>query len=287
MSRGLLERFGEERIIETPICESSFVGTGVGAAAGGLRPIVELMFGDFIACCMDSVLNHAAKFRYMYADKIRVPLTLRMPVGRRHGYGGTHSQSLEALLVHIPGLAVCFPSTVEDAVGLLRTAIRCESPVLFLEHKLLYPQKGTMPATDHFVPLGSARLLNEGTELSIVSYGHALSLVSDARTMLETRGYSIEVIDLRSLAPFDREACIVSVKKTGRMLFVQEATTVCSVADRVIADILPDVFPYLRAPLAKVGGEHCPMPSSPELEELVMTSPRKIFRAAMALLQDY
>ena len=159
--------------------------------------------------------------------------------------------------------------------------------MLFLEHKLLYPQKGTMPATDHFVPLGSARLLNEGTELSIVSYGHALSLVSDARTMLETRGYSIEVIDLRSLAPFDREACIVSVKKTGRMLFVQEATTVCSVADRVIADILPDVFPYLRAPSAKVGGEHCPMPSSPELEELVMTSPRKIFRAAMALLQDY
>lgn len=287
VTRGLLAEFGEERLRETPISESSFVGLSVGASAGGLRPVCELMFGDFVACCMDSLINHGAKFRYMYAGKITTPFTLRMPVGRRHGYGGTHSQSLEALLVHVPGIQVVFPSTVEDAVGLLRTAIRSEVPVAFLEHKLLYPQKGAWPGGDTLIPLGKARCDREGKDLTIVTYGQTLGMVREAADHLEARGHSIEILDLRSLAPYDREAVVASVTKTGRMLFVQEATGVAGMCDRVISDIGPEVFPYLRAPLTKVTGEHCPMPSSPMLEDLVMPDTRKVLRAALSLLTDY
>lgn len=287
VTRGLLAEFGEERLRETPISESSFVGLSVGASAGGLRPVCELMFGDFVACCMDSLINHGAKFRYMYAGKIQTPFTLRMPVGRRNGYGGTHSQSLEALLVHVPGIQVLFPSTVEDAVGLLRTAIRSDVPVAFLEHKLLYPQKGRWPGKDTLIPFGKARLDREGSDLTIVTYGHPLGFVREAADLLQSRGHSIEILDLRSLAPYDREAVIQSVSKTGRMLFVQEATGVSGLCDRVISDIGPEVFPYLRAPLSKVTGAHCPMPSSPMLEDLVMPDARQVLRAALTLLTAY
>ncbi|HHI79858.1 MAG TPA: dehydrogenase, partial [Planctomycetes bacterium] len=247
VSRGLLERFGPERVRETPISESSFVGLSVGAAVGGLRPVAELMFGDFVACCMDSLVNHAAKLHYMYAGQVKVPFTLRMPVGRRHGYGATHSQSLEAWFTHVPGLQVLFPSCVEDAVGLLRTAIRSDVPVLFLEHKLLYPETGTWPGDDYVLPFGKARVVREGEDLTLLSYGLPVGICEEAAERLEGRGFSVEIVDLRSLAPLDRETCLASVRKTGRVVFVQEATVVGGVGDRVLGEVLEEGFPYLVA----------------------------------------
>jgi 2-oxoisovalerate dehydrogenase E1 component len=287
VTRGLMDEFGAERVRETPICESGFVGLSVGAATGGLRPVAELMFGDFAACCMDSLVNHAAKFRYMYAGGLEVPFTLRMPVGRRHGYGGTHSQSLEAWFVHVPGLQVMFPATVPDAVGMLRTAVRSDVPVLFLEHKLLYPSRGAMPGPGHVVPFGKARLDRPGLDLTIVTYGHALGYVREAAEHLERLGHSIEVLDLRSLAPLDLPSVVASVRKTGRMLFVQEASTIGGVADRVIAAVLPEVFASLEAPIQKLGMEHVPFPSSPQLEEHVMPNVQKVVRMALPLLTEY
>ncbi len=287
VSRGLLEEFGTERVVETPICENSFVGLGVGAAAGGLRPVVELMFGDFATCCMDALVNHAAKLRYMYGGAVRVPFTLRMPVGRRRGYGATHSQSLEALFVHVPGLRVVMPATVEDAVGLLRTSIRSEEPVLFLEPKLLYPEEGRMPPAGHCVPLGSARLDREGGDLSLVTYGHGLMLAREAAEALAARGYSIEILDLRSLAPLDEEAVAASVEKTGRLVVVHEASGVLGIGDRVLGGLAERIFPWLHAPPVKVAGEACPIPSSPELEDLVLPSARKIVAACLPLLEEY
>jgi 2-oxoisovalerate dehydrogenase E1 component len=287
VTRGLLERFGSERILETPIAENGFTGLAVGAALGGLRPVAELMFGDFVTCCMDALVNHAAKLRYMYAGQVSVPFTLRMPVGRRNGYGATHSQSLEAWFLHVPGLHVVFPATLEDAVGLLRTAIRCDAPVLFCEHKLLYPSRGVMPATDHVVPLGSARIDRAGDALSLLTYGPGLALARGAADHLAARGFAVEIVDLRSLAPYDRETCAASLRKTGRGLFVQEATATAGVCDRVLADLLPEVFPFLRAPLRKVGAAHVPVPSAPQLEDAIMPSVRDVVRAALPLLQEY
>lgn len=284
VTRGLLEEFGDARIRETPICENSFTALGVGAAAGGLRPVVELMFGDFVCYAMDALVNHAAKLRYMYAGQVSVPFTLRMPVGRRRGYGATHSQSLESWFVHTPGLFVAFPATVEDAVGLLRTAIRCDAPTLFLEHKLLYPARGAWPGDDWLVPFGSARVVRAGTDLTMLTYGLCVGLCEEAAAQLEARGHSVEIVDLRSLQPYDRDACVASLQKTGRGLFVQEATGVGGVCDRVIADVLPDVFPWLHAPIEKVHGAHVPFPSSPMLEDLVMPNARTVFAAALRLL---
>ncbi|MBK8975097.1 MAG: dehydrogenase [Planctomycetes bacterium] len=287
VTRGLEEAFGRERVRETPICENSFTGLGVGAAVGGLRPVVELMFGDFVTCCMDALVNHAAKLRYMYRGQVTVPFTLRMPVGRRKGYGATHSQSLEAWFVHVPGLQVVFPATVADAVGLLRTAIRTDAPVIFCEHKLLYPVRGAMPELDHLVPLGSARVDRPGRDLTLITYGNALSLCRAAADHLAGRGHDVEILDLRSLAPYDRDACVASLRRTGRGVFVQETNDVGGVCDRVLADVLPDVFGRLRAPLRKVGAAHAPVPSSPELEEAMMPGVRDVVRAALPLLEEY
>jgi len=260
VTRGLLDRFGPERIRETPISENGFVGLSVGAAVGGLRPVVELMFGDFITCCTDALVNHAAKLRYMYAGAVSVPFTLRMPIGRRNGYGATHSQSLEALFAHVPGLSVVCPATLPDAVGLLRTAVRTDAPVIFLEPKLLYPARGEMPPADHVVPLGEARA---------------------------ARGHSAEIVDLRSLSPLDLETCAASLQRTGRGICVQEACETGGIADTVIADLLPMVFGYLHAPLEKVAAADCPVPSSPQLEDEIMPSARSIVRKALPLLSEY
>jgi pyruvate/2-oxoglutarate/acetoin dehydrogenase E1 component len=199
VSRGLLEQFGASRVRETPISENGFTGLAVGAAVGGFRPVVELMFSDFVTCCMDALVNHAAKLRYMYAGQVSVPLTMRLPIGRRHGYGATHSQSLEAWFLHVPGLAVVCPSNVEDAVGLLRTAIRTDAPVLFLEPKLLYPARGPMPAADHLVPLGKARIERQGRHVTLVfTYGQCMPLcIASLPSSWPTQGIEAGIVDLR------------------------------------------------------------------------------------------
>lgn len=287
ISRGLFDEFGPERIRETPICENGFTGLGVGAAMGGLRPVVELMFGDFVTCCMDALVNHAAKLRYMYAGQVRVPFTLRMPIGRRNGYGATHSQSLEAWFLHVPGLSVVCPATVPDAVGLLRTAIRSDSPVIVLEPKLLYPSRGPMPAGDHLVPLGEARRDRVGEHITLITYGQALPLCRDAAERLAARGYEAEIVDLRSLSPLDTETCLNSLRKTKRGLVVQEASGIAGVASALIAELIPEAFGFLHAPLLKVAARHSPIPSSPQLEEAIMPSSDEVFRVAMSLLTEY
>jgi pyruvate/2-oxoglutarate/acetoin dehydrogenase E1 component len=287
VTRGLWEEFGAERLLETPISENSFTGLAVGAAVGGLRPVVELMFGDFVTCCMDALVNHAAKLGYMYAGQVSVPLTLRMPIGRRNGYGATHSQSLESWFLHVPGLAVVCPATVADAVGLLRTAIRTDAPVIFLEPKLLYPVRGPMPAADHLVPLGLARVDREGEDLTLFTYGQALRICREAADLLAVRGHEVEIVDLRSLSPFDEETCVASLKKTGRGICVHEASEIGGVGDALIGALLPEVFGYLHAPLVKVAAHNVPIPSSPELEEAMMPSTRRIVQQALKLLTEY
>ncbi|GAB4142557.1 MAG: alpha-ketoacid dehydrogenase subunit alpha/beta [Planctomycetota bacterium] len=287
VTRGLLEEFGPERIRETPISENSFTGLAVGAAAGGLRPVVELMFGDFVTCCMDALVNHAAKLRYMYAGQVRVPFTLRLPVGRRRGYGATHSQSLEAWFLHVPGLSVVCPATVADAVGLLRAAIRTDAPVVFLEPKLLYPARGPMPPADHLVPLGRARIDREGSEITLFTYGQCLPVCRKAAALLSARGREAEIVDLRSLSPFDLETCVQSLRKTGRGIAVHEGSARGGVGAALIAELLPEVFGHLRAPLLVAASAHTPVPSSPELEEAVMPSAEQVVEGCLQLLADY
>lgn len=287
VTRGLQEQFGPKRVRETPISENGFVGLAVGAAVGGLRPVVELMFGDFVTCCMDALVNHAAKLRYMYAGQVRVPLTVRMPIGRRHGYGATHSQSLEAWFLHVPGLAVVCPATVEDAVGLLRTAIRSDTPVLFLEPKLCYPTRGAMPAADHLVPLGKARIDRVGDRVTLFTYGQCLPLCRAAADRLAERGIAAGIVDLRSLAPFDLDTCAAELRRTGRGLVVHEASATGGVGDALLGALLPKVFGWLHAPLQKVAGAHTPIPSSPQLEDLVLPGVDAVVATAQHLVLDY
>ena len=263
------------------------MGLAVGAAMGGLRPVAELMFGDFVTCCMDALVNHAAKIRYMYAGQVQVPFVLRMPVGRRNGYGATHSQSPEGWFLNVPGLQVVFPATVEDAVGMLRTAIRGSVPVLFLEHKLLYPARGAMPAADLLVPLGRARIDREGRDLTLITYGHALGLCRTAADQLAARGHSVEIVDLRSLAPLDVATCAASVRRTGRAVVVQEASPIGGVADRVVGALVAEVFAWLRAPILRVGAAHTPVPSAPALEDAMMPDVASLLRVALPLLTEY
>ncbi len=287
VTRGLQQQFGPERVRETPICENGFVGLAVGAAVGGLRPVVELMFSDFVTCCMDAVVNHAAKLRYMYAGQVTVPLTLRLPVGRRHGYGATHSQSLEAWFLHVPGLSVVCPATVADAVGLLRTAVRTDSPVLFLEPKLLYPARGAMPGPDHVVPLGKARLDRDGDRMTLFTYGQCLPLCRAAADRLADEGVAAGIVDLRSLAPFDLDTCAAQLQRTGRGLVVHEGSATGGVGDALLGALLPRVFGWLHAPLLRLGAAHVPMPSSPHLEDLVMPDVDAVVRVARHLALDY
>lgn len=287
VTRGLLAQFGPQRIRETPISENGFTGLAVGAAIGGLHPVVELMFGDFVTCCMDALVNHAAKLRYMYASQVRVPLTVRMPIGRRHGYGATHSQSLEAWFLHVPGLHVVCPSNVADAVGLLRTAIRSDAPVLFLEPKLLYPARGAMPAADHLVPLGSARIERAGRDLTLFTYGQCLPVCQRAAELLAAERIDAGIIDLRSLAPLDVAGCAAALRATGRGIVVHEGSATGGVGDALIGALLPEVFGWLHAPLVKVAGAHTPIPSSPQLEEFVMPDVAAVVSQARTLVREY
>jgi 2-oxoisovalerate dehydrogenase E1 component len=287
VTRGLLEQFGVDRVRQTPISENGFTGLAVGAAMGGLRPVVELMFGDFVTCCMDALVNHAAKLRYMYAGQVSVPLTVRMPIGRRHGYGATHSQSLEAWFLHVPGLAVVCPSNVADAVGLLRTAIRTDAPVLFLEPKLLYPARGAMPPADHLVPLGSARIDRDGADVTLFTYGQCLPLCRTAADALAAEGIAAGIVDLRSLAPFDLITCTAVLRRTGRGIVVHEGSVQGGTGDALVGALLPSVFGWLRAPLQKVAAAHAPVPSSPVLEEFVMPSAAAVVAMARHLVRDH
>ena len=281
----MLDEFGPERIIETPISETAFMGAGVGAAITGMRPIVELMFSDFMAVCYDQIINQAAKMHFMFAGKVNVPMVIRTPSGGGTGAAAQHSQSLEQMYLHVPGLKVVVPSTPYDAKGLLKTAIRDNNPVVFLEQKRLYNTKGQVPAEDYTIPFGVADTKKEGKDVSIITYGRMVQMSLQVAEKLEKEGISVEVVDLRTLAPLDKEAVIATAKKTRRVVVVHEAVQFGGFGGEIVSTIVDsDAFFYLDAPVKRVGGLYCPVPFNPILEAEAFPTPAKIEAAVRELL---
>ena len=269
-----------DRVIETPISEAGFVGCAIGAAMSGMRPIVELMFSDFVSVCWDMILNQAPKMHFMFGGQMSVPLVIRTAAGCGTGASGQHSQSLEAMLCHIPGLKVAVPATPYDAKGLLKTAIRDNNPVVILEPKLLYRTKGIVPAREYTVPLGKAETRRVGTDCTIVTYGRMVQVSLAAASKLAAEGISVEVIDLRSLLPMDRGAVIESVKKTKRLVIVHEAVRTGGLGAEISAMISEsDAFYYLDAPIRRLCAEDVPVPFSSVLEKGVLPDEEKICAA--------
>ena len=281
---GMGERFGE-RIFECPISEASIIGVALGAAMTGGPVVAEIMYSDFMAVCMDEIVNQAAKIRYMTGGQARVPLVIRSPIGMTRGVAAQHSQSLEAWFAHIPGLRVAMPSTPADAKGLLKSALRGEDPVIFFEPKLLYGTKGPVSDDpDLLVPFGKAAVAREGSDLTIVATGLMVSRAQEAATRLQVAGVSAEIIDPRTVSPIDWETIFASVDKTGRVLVVNEATLVCSVASEIAATIGEKRFNSLDGPVRRIGSPFVPKPSTPGLEKLAYPSVDEIERIAREMV---
>lgn len=272
VSVGMIEEFGEERVRDTPISEAAIAGTATGAAATGLRPIMEIMFMDFTTIAMDAIVNQAAKLRYMFGGKAKVPMVVRCPAGSGTGAAAQHSQSLEAWFCHIPGLKVVTPSTPADAKGLLKAAIRDDNPVIFIEQKLLYRKKGMVPEDEDFIiPLGKADIKREGKDVTIVTYGRMLERVLSVAEEVAKEGISVEVVDPRTLMPLDKDTIIKSVIKTGRAIIVNEAVKTGGYSGELAAEITEsEAFDYLDAPVLRLAGKDVPIPYNPELEKAVV-----------------
>ncbi len=267
VSLGMIDKFGPERVRSTPISEAVIAGAAAGAALTGMRPIAEIMFSDFVTIAMDQLVNQAAKIRYMFGGKAKVPMVLRMPGGSGTGAAAQHSQSLEALMVHIPGLKVVMPSTPYDAKGLLKTAIRDDNPVIFIETKLLYGKKAEVPEAEYTIPFGVADIKRAGNDVTVFATGIMVHRALEAADILAKEGIDVEVIDPRTLVPFDRETLVESVKKTGRLVIVQEACKRGGFSSEVAAEIVEsEAFFYLDAPVKRVAGKNVPIPYCMELE---------------------
>ncbi|UCD55996.1 MAG: alpha-ketoacid dehydrogenase subunit beta [Candidatus Hydrogenedentota bacterium] len=286
VSEGLLEEFGKERVIDTPISEEVIVGAGIGSAMVGLRPIVELMTINFSLLAMDQIINHAAKLYYMSGGQLPIPMVIRAPGGGGHQLGAQHSQSLEAHFVHTPGLKVVMPSTPADAKGLLKTSIRDDDPVMFIEHEALYGIRGEVPDSDDFtIPLGLADVKREGGDLTIVAYSRMVHVALDAASKLEQEdGASVEVVDPRSLKPFDIDAVMKSVEKTGRLIIVEEDCRTCGVGAEIAASVGERAFYSLDSPIMRVAGADVPMPYSKHLEQSVIPQVEDVVHAARRIL---
>jgi len=270
-TRGLLDEFGEDRVRNTPISENTFVGAAVGAASVGMRPVVELMYMDFIYLAMDQILNQAAKIRYMFGGKVKVPLVVRGQQGVGRGNAGQHSQSIEGLLMNIPGIKVACPSTPADAAGLLRTAIRDDNPVVFIEHKALYTTKGEVPDDPEFaIPFGKCSVAREGADVTIVCNLLYYHRVMEAAKELEKQGVSAEVIDPRTLVPLDIDTIVRSVRKTGRLVTVHEAHRTMGFGTEIAAQTVEKAFAYLDAPPERIGAKMCTLPFNLGLENAVV-----------------
>jgi len=286
VSLGLLEEFGEERIKDTPLSEAAIVGAAVGSALTGMRPIAEIMFMDFITVGMDQLVNQAAKINYMYGGKTPVPLVLRTPGGSGTGAAAQHSQSLEALLCHIPGWKVVMPSTPYDALGLLKSSIRDNNPVLFVEHKLLYRQKGPVPEEEYLVPLGQAEVKRKGSDITIVPLSIMIPRTLAAAAKLSQEGIEVEIVDPRTLVPLDLLSIIQSVKKTGRLLIVHEACKRGGFGAEILSQVEEsEAFDFLDAPIRRLAGKNIPIPYSPELERRTVPQEDDICQAVKDLLE--
>ncbi len=284
VTKGLVQEFGRERVLDTPISEMGYVGAAMGAAATGLRPVAELMFNDFIGCCLDQVLNQGAKFRYMFGGKARVPVTIRTMHGAGFRAAAQHSQSLYAMFTHIPGIKVVVPSTPYDAKGLLLASIEDDDPVVFFEDKVLYNMTGEVPPDYYTIPLGKADVKREGSDLTIVAIGKQVQTALTAAQMLAKNGVEVEVIDPRSLSPLDEDSILSSVEKTNRLVIVDEATPRCSAATDISALVADKGFDLLDAPIKMVTAPHTPVPFAPNLEDLYLPTPQKVVAVVAELL---
>lgn len=284
LTKGFLEEFGENRIIDTPISEAGFTAMAVGAALRGLRPVVEIMYVDFTPVCFDAIVNQAAKMRYMTGGQTSVPLVIRCPGGAGRRNAGQHSQSLEALFTHIPGLKVIAPSTPADMKGLLKTAIRDDDPVVCIEHKLLYAAKGEVPAGDHLIPLGSADIKRPGRDVTVIAWSRQVHSALEAAQILAGEGIDAEVLDLRSLVPLDWETLAASVRKTHRAVVVHEAVKRGGYGAELAAQIGEDLFDSLDAPVKRVAGLNVVPPFSPALEDFIYPNPGDIAAAVRETL---
>lgn len=288
VSEGLLEEFGEERVIDTPISEEVIVGAGVGAAMVGLRPIVELMTVNFSLLAMDQIINHAAKLYYMSGGQFPIPLVIRAPGGAGQQLGAQHSQNLEAHFVHTPGLKVVMPSTPADAKGLLKTSIRDDDPIIFLEHEALYGMKGEVPEDEDFtIPLGVADIKREGNDVTIVAYSRMVHVALEAAGKLgKDNGVSVEVVDPRTLKPFDINAVVKSVEKTGRLIIVEEDCRTCGVGAEIAASVGERAFYSLDAPILRVSGADVPIPYSKHLEQAAIPQVDDVVHAVRKILEQ-
>jgi pyruvate dehydrogenase E1 component beta subunit len=284
VSQGLLDTYGEKRVIDTPISEEGFTGIGIGAALAGLRPIVEWMTLNFSLQAFDQVVNNAAKMRYMSGGQFRVPIVFRGPNGPAEYLGAQHSQALQSVYAHVPGLKVAAPSTPYDAKGLLKTAIRDDNPVIFLEAELMYAMKGEVPEEDYLIPLGRADVKKEGKDATVIGFSKPLHLALGAAKELEKEGVDVEVIDLRSIRPFDERMIYESVKKTNRCVVVDEAWPFASVGSHLSWLISRNCFDFLDAPVELVSSEDVPMPYNHRLEIAAQPSVKKIVSALKKVL---
>jgi pyruvate dehydrogenase E1 component beta subunit len=280
VTRGLLAEFGEERVKDTPISENTIIGVAVGAAMGGLRPVAELMTVNFALLAMDQIVNHMAKIHYMFGGQAVVPMTIRMPGGGGSQLGAQHSQSLETFFMHCPGMRVLYPSTPADAKGLLKSAIRDNNPVIFLEHELLYNSKGEVPEDpEYLVPIGKAKVVRPGEQVTIVAYARMTVLALQAAEELAGEGISCEVVDLRSLAPLDDDTILASVRKTGRAVVVEECWRTCGLGAEIASRIFENCFDILQSPVRRVSGLDVPMPYSRKIEKLCIPRKETIIQA--------
>lgn len=278
-SFGLLKDFGPGRVKDTPVSEAAIAGLAVGAAAVGLKPVIEIMFNPFFTLASDMIVNHAAKLRYLSGGKSSFPLVVRIKNGSGHGAGCQHSHNLEAWVAHCPGLKVVMPSTPADAKGLLKSAIRDENPIIFIENMGLYFQPGPVPDEEYLIPLGKADVKRQGKDVTVVTWSNMVGVALTAANQLSQEGVEVEVMDLRTLTPLDKETILVSVRKTGRLVVLHEATRTGGFAGEISAIVMEEALSSLKAPLRRVTGPDIPVPSSPPLEAFYLPNAEKLISA--------
>ena len=284
VTAGLIDEFGEERVRDTPITEEAIAGAAVGAAAAGSRPIAEIMFIDFITVAMDQIVNQAAKMRYMFGGKIKLPITFRTMAGAGISAAAQHSQSLEAWFTHVPGLKVVFPATPKDALGLIISSIRDDNPVLFIEHKLLYAAEGEVPDENEPIPLGVADVKRPGKDVTVVATGFMVHKALQAANQLVKDGIEVEVVDPRTLFPLDKETIYNSIKKTHKVVIVTEEVKRGAWSSELAANISEDCFDTLKAPIKRIGALNTPIPFSPPLEKYVIPNEVDIINAVKSIV---
>jgi pyruvate/2-oxoglutarate/acetoin dehydrogenase E1 component len=284
VTAGLQAEFGPQRVVDTPISEAGFVGASVGAALTGMRPVTEIMFIDFTTCCMDMIINQMAKMHYMFGGRGKVPMVLRTNIGAGRGTAAQHSQSFHAIFMHIPGLLVVAPSTPYDAKGLMVEAIQNDNPVVFVEHKKLYIEKGPVPEEMYAIPFGQAEIKREGKDITIVATHALVQRSLNAAEQVAKEGIDAEIVDPRTLVPLDKETILNSVKKTGRLLVADEGHRTCGAAAEIAAMVAEEAIYYLKAPIKRVTSPDTPVPFSPPLEQAFIPDEKKLIPAIKSLM---